>query len=164
MPAVRGFALVVVAMIVTSVLCFVESAVRAGPPTIILGMPVTGAATSDPAWISIGGAGVIVLGAGYGIVAFTLYGAGLLFATGQLAAGLVAFGQLAVGVLFFVAQLGLGLVGVGQVAIGFSVVGQGQLGWDGETFLRRLSNDLDDVLFVWRRRPSVPGAPHESST
>lgn len=153
MPKVRGFALVVVAMIVTSVLCFVESAmIRSGAPSIILGMPITGAGNSDPAWIAMGGAGVIVLGAGYGIVAFTLYGAGLLFATGQLAVGLVAFGQLVVGVVFYMGQLGLGLVGAGQVAVGVSVVGQGQLGWDGETFLRRLSSDLDDVLLVWRRK------------
>jgi hypothetical protein len=149
---VRGFALVLAAVILTSLLCLGESAIRPGPPTVVLGMPVTNAASTDPAWISVGGAGVIVIGAGYGVVAFTLYGAGLLFATGQLAVGLVAFGQLVVGVLFFLGQLGLGIAGAGQVAVGVSVVGQGQLGWDGETFLKRLSSDLDDALCVWRRR------------
>ncbi len=154
MKAVRGFALVIAAVVLTSVLCLVESGVRSGAPSVVLGMPVTSAGSTQPAWISVGGAGVIVLGAGYGIVAFTLYGAGLLFATGQLAVGLFAFGQLAIGVLFFVAQLGLGICGVGQVAIGFSVVGQGAVGWDGESFLSRLSSDLDDILCVWRPRVS----------
>jgi hypothetical protein len=129
---------------------FGEPPARAGATTVILGMQAVGAGTMDWAWLQMGGPGVIVIGAGWGLVAFTIYGAGVFFATGQLAAGLFAFGQVAFGFLFYLAQLGLGISGAGQVAIGVAVVGQGPLGWDGEAFLTRMSKDLDDLLRVWR--------------
>ena len=65
--------------------------------TEVLGMQVVSAGNFDqPAWLCVGGgAGVLVVGVGgVGVVSITLYGAGLLFATGQLAVGLLCIAQL----------------------------------------------------------------------
>jgi hypothetical protein len=115
-------------------------------PTVLFGMPVIGSSMEQPSWISAGGEGVIVLGAGVGLVEFGMYGVGILFATGQACAGLIAFGQAAFGLLFFCAQLGLGLSGMGQLAIGVQVIGQGELGPNGKAFLERMSADLGELL------------------
>ena len=115
-------------------------------PTVVFGMPVIGSSMEQPSWISAGGEGVIVLGAGVGLVEFGMYGVGILFATGQACAGLIAFGQAAFGLLFFCAQLGLGLSGMGQLAIGVQVIGQGELGPNGRAFLERMSADLGELL------------------
>lgn len=115
-------------------------------PTVLFGMPVIGSSMDQPSWIAAGGEGVIVLGAGVGLVEFGMYGVGILFATGQACAGLIAFGQAAFGLLFFAGQLGLGLTGVGQLAVGAQVVGQGELGPNGREFLERMSADLDELL------------------
>lgn len=136
-------------VIATSAVFLAEGMLRPGAPTEILGMRVTAIGSGEPAWIALGGVGVIVLGAGFGVVAFTLYGAGVLFATGQLAGGLIAFGQLAVGLLFFVAQLGFGFTGMGQLAVGGLVAGQVQVGFDGAAFLRRMERDVDALLTLW---------------
>lgn len=146
----KNFWIVTGVILVTCLIFVAESLVRGGDVTVILGMPTIGAGTqARPAWIALGGFGVIVLGAGVGIVAFTIAGAGALFATGQIAVGLVAFGQAAVGLVCFFAQLGVGMMGGGQVAIGGLVSGQGHLGFDGAEFLERLSADLNAVLRFW---------------
>lgn len=136
-------------LIATSLVFLAEGMLRPGEPTEILGMRVVAIGSGEPAWIAMGGVGVIVLGVGFGVVAFTLYGAGVLFATGQLAGGLIAFGQLAVGLLFFVAQLGFGIAGVGQLAVGGLVAGQVPVGFDGKAFLRRMEQDFTRMLTLW---------------
>lgn len=136
-------------MIATSLVFAAEGLIRPGQPTEVFGMPVVAVAAEEPAWIALGGVGVIVLGVGFGVVAFTLYGAGVFFATGQLAGGLIAFGQLAVGLLFFAAQLGVGITGVGQLAVGGLVAGQVPVGFDGEAFLRRMDQDVARMLTLW---------------
>jgi hypothetical protein len=148
---VKNFWVITGIAIVTCILFGAEAGAR-GPSTYVLGMPAVAWGTTEPAWLQFGGAGVVVVGAGYGFVAFTMYGAGIFFATGQIAGGLFAFGQVAVGVLFYLAQLGFGASGVGQLAIGGLVVGQGPLGFDGEKFLTRMNKDIDDLLRVWKRR------------
>jgi hypothetical protein len=125
-------------------------------PTVLFGMPVVGSSMEEPSWISVGGQGVIVLGAGVGLVEFGMYGVGILFATGQACAGLIAFGQAAFGLLFFCAQLGLGLTGIGQLAIGIQVIGQGELGPNGAEFFARMSDDLNELLRF--RSPSSPAS------
>ena len=121
-------------------------AVSETAPTVLFGMPVIGSSMEQPSWISLGGEGVIVLGAGVGLVEFGMYGVGILFATGQACAGLIAFGQAAFGLLFFCAQLGLGFTGMGQLAIGVQVIGQGELGPNGQAFLERMNADLGELL------------------
>jgi hypothetical protein len=125
-------------------------------PTVLFGMPVIGSSMEAPSWITTGGQGVIVLGAGVGLVEFGMYGVGILFATGQACAGLIAFGQAAFGLLFFCAQLGLGFTGLGQLAIGIQVIGQGELGPNGAEFFTRMNTDLNALL---RFRSAPPAAP-----
>ena len=130
---------------VTALLYFIIT-VTETEPTVLFGMPVVGSSMDDPSWISAGGEGVLVLGAGVGLVEFGLYGVGILFATGQACAGLLAFGQAAFGLFFFCAQLGLGFTGVGQLAIGLQVIGQGELGPNGQEFFERMTADLGELL------------------
>ena len=118
----------------------------------VLGLPVTNVADENtPAWIAFGGVGVLCLGAGVGVVSFTLYGGGVLFATGQITAGLICIGQLGVGVVFACVQVGAGLTGIGQGIAGGLVGGQGTLGFDGDEFLEQLDKDVSELLRVWRR-------------
>jgi hypothetical protein len=131
--------------------------------TVIAGMPVVSTAmeteviAGPPAWIALGsGTGVLVIGVfGIGAVCLTLYGAGLLFATGQLAIGMIAFGQVGVGFTTFVGQLGPAVViAIGQAVAGIFAFGQGPLGRaDSEAFLRELSRELNELLTppIWRR-------------
>lgn len=147
--SVKRFWLLMAIVIATSAMFTAEGLLRSGEPSQIWGMPVVAVGGEQPAWISFGGVGVIVLGAGFGVIAFTLYGVGLLFATGQLAAGLFAFGQLVAGLLCFVAQLGIGASGVGQLAVGGLVVGQAPIGFDGEEFLKRMNADINELLKLW---------------
>lgn len=146
---VKRFWLLMAIVIATTALFAAEGLLRAGAPSEIWGMPVVAVGGEEPAWIALSGVGVIVLGAGFGVVAFTLYGAGVLFATGQLAAGLFAFGQLAAGLVCFVAQLGFGASGVGQLAIGGLVWGQAPVGLDGEEFLKQMNRDVSELLKLW---------------
>ena len=77
-----------------------------------LGVPVVSMVEDQWAWLTIGaGTGVLVVGAGgAGLVTFTLYGAGLLFGTGQVTAGLICMGQAGLGLVLFLGQAGTGLV------------------------------------------------------
>ena len=115
-------------------------------------MPTLGIAHPDPCWIQLGGgSGVLVVGiGGFGIVSLTIYGAGLLFATGQLAAGGIALGQVGVGISAFVGQAGGGLVALGQLVIGAVVAGQVPIGIRGAEFFEQLSGELVELL-SWRR-------------
>ncbi len=120
------------------------------------GMPVVCWAKKDTAcWIAMSGQGVIVLGAGVGVVEYGAFGAGILFACGQAAAGLLAFGQAAVGLIFVCAQLGFGLTGLGQLFVGGWGIGQGRLSADGLAFLKHLNADLDDLLSFRSRPPPL---------
>lgn len=119
----------------------------------VLGIRVVSIGVDEPAWLQVGGSdpevgpsGLVIGLGGVGFVTYGVYGAGILFATGQLAVGLFAIGQLAVGVVFVICQLGAGLSGVGQVLAGGLVVGQGTLGGDGEGFLKFLNEDIDARL------------------
>ena len=94
----------------------------------------------------MGGKGVLVLGAGVGVVAITLYGAGVLFATGQIAVGGIAIGQAGAGFSFFLGQLGGAFTALGQVVGGVLARGQGYLGKDGGEFLKELSAELNELL------------------
>ena len=96
------------------------------------------------AWMS---AGVLVVGVGgVGVVSITLYGAGLLFATGQLAVGLLCIAQLGVGPVFFFGQVGAGFVAFGQLVFGALTGGQVPIGFNGKPMLRGLSAELNQVL------------------
>ena len=112
----------------------------------VLGMPVVEVEGGGPAWIAVGGSGVLCLGVGVGVVSLTIYGAGILFATGQLAVGLICFAQLGVGLVFACVQVGAGLTGIGQGIAGGLVTGQGTVGRDGEEFLRALDRDVENAL------------------
>jgi len=97
-------------------------------------------------WITLGGFGVLVLGAGVGLVEIGLIGAGLLFAVGQATVGLIAFGQVVLGPVFYCAQGGLGLVGLGQGGAGLYTIKQGSTGGEGRKFLDQLDEELNELL------------------
>jgi len=113
----------------------------------VLGMAVTCTAdqSSSPCWIAYGGFGVVVLGGGVGVVEFGVGGVGLLFGTGQLAAGMVAMGQVGVGLVFWAGQAGLGLTGVAQGMFGWVTAYQGGEHCGGQRYLRGLSQDVADL-------------------
>jgi hypothetical protein len=154
---VKRFWILSAILVATAViLALLTPVVKGLAPTSYLGMPVVGWGKQDtPCWIAMGGQGVVVLGAGVGLVEYGVFGVGLLFACGQAAAGLIAFGQAAFGLIFVCAQLGLGLSGVGQLFIGGWGIGQGRLAANGEALLKHLDRDLDDIL----RFTSAPDDP-----
>jgi hypothetical protein len=125
-------------------------------PDEIAGMPVVcqGVGSENPlesgqaCWLTLGaGRGIVVVGmGGVGVVCFVFYGLGILFATGQLAAGGIAFGQVGLGLSFFFGQAGVAPVAMGQVVGGAQVVGQGALGPNGGPFLKQLSAELNRIL------------------
>lgn len=129
--------LAVLIVVTTAALGFTTEMAVSGTTsrTRVLGAPVASLGEADFSWISIGaGSGVIVLGAGVGVVAFTLIGAGLLFGTGQVTAGFIA------------GQAGTGLVGAGQVVVGALGWAQGRLAMDGEEFIKSFNKDLNETL------------------
>jgi hypothetical protein len=144
---VKRFWILQAIVIVTAVVMLVAHGVT-GDEARVLGYRAvcTGGTDVDPCWISGGGYGGIVLGAGIGLMAYGWISGGLLFGVGQAASGLIAFGQAVIGPVFFAGQLGVGLTGVGQIAIGGRVVGQGELGWNGSAFLRDLNARLNEHL------------------
>ena len=128
--------------------------------TRVLGMPVVGwGKMNDPAWIAVGGQGVVVLGGGVGLVEYGWIGAGVLFGCGQASAGLISFGQAAFGLLFVCAQLGVGLTGLAQLFLGGWGIGQARGAMDGKGFLQQLNADLDDVLRFRSARTSMTRGP-----
>ncbi len=163
---------VLLAIVISSGAFLAEGLLRDGEPTKFLGIPAVGTSDSMPSsssssddsdssddvaseapkvdgWLVFGGTGVLVLGAGVGVVEIGLYGVGLLFATGQLSAGLIGIGQLTFGLVFFLGQVGVGATGAGQMAIGGLVTGQGELGADGSDFLDRMHEDIQELLRYW---------------
>jgi hypothetical protein len=106
-----------------------------------------------PAWLSVGGVGVLCLGGGTGVVTIGFYGVGLLFAVGQMAAGSIAIAQLGFGLVFALVQVGAGLTGFGQLVFGGAVVGQVPVGFRGTLLIEALSRDLDDLLSFRRALP-----------
>jgi hypothetical protein len=125
-------------------------------PVVILGMEPVCVASVNPCWLAFGGGtGVLVVGVGgVGLVALTVYGAGIFFATGQLAAGLLAIGQAGVGVIGWIGQVGAGMTGVGQLIFGWLVRGQLPIGADGAAFHQMLGRQLKSTL-------SRPGSPYD---
>ena len=99
-------------------------------------------------WLTIGaGTGILVVGiGGVGVVCLTLYGAGILFASGQVAAGGIALGQGGIGVTMFIGQAGGAFTALGQVAVGAIADGQGALGVAGIPFFTRLNVELNQIL------------------
>ena len=91
--------------------------------------------------------GRVVVGlTGVGLVSLTLYGAGVFFATGQLAAGLLAIGQAGVGLIGWIGQVGAGTTGVGQLIVGWLVRGQLPIGKDGKAFQTMMLRQLHAAL------------------
>jgi hypothetical protein len=131
---------------VAVVLALITPAGDTGADARYLGMKVVGWGDGDPCWLAMTGKGVLVLGAGVGVVEYGAFGVGILFACGQAAAGLIAFAQGAFGAVFVVAQLGVGLTGMGQLFVGGWGMGQGRVAADGKEFLRGLNEDLNDIL------------------
>jgi hypothetical protein len=153
-PAVKRFILMVVLVAVTSLLFYAT----ADGSAQVLGMRLTCMDMGgDPCWIGIGAKAVIVLGGGVGVIEIGLYGAGILFATGQLAGGLLAVGQLAIGVVGFLGQVATGMVGMAQGGVGWITVTQGGDNEDGKAFFKRLSADLEEALrFLPERKLRPP--------
>ncbi len=166
------FFIVLAAIILSACMFLAEGALREGMPATFLGIPAvafnpTNAHVPDTnnsddssddiadelppldGWLTLGGTGVVTMGYGIGVVEIGLFGGGLLFATGQVSIGMISIGQAAFGLIFFIAQLGVGGSGIGQLAIGGSVAGQGALGGDGEDFLTRMSEDINELLRFW---------------
>lgn len=117
----------------------------------VLGMPVVCLGTEDasePCWLTLGaGEGVVVVGiGGFGLVAFTFYGVGLLLGTGQLAAGGITIAQVGFGGSFLLGQAGVAPVALGQVVGGALVKGQGQFGADGGEMMKNLSKEVNALL------------------
>lgn len=112
-----------------------------------MGLPVV-SLSGPTGWLTIGdGSGVLLVGfGGVGVVTFTLIGAGLLFGTGQVAAGSICMGQAGLGLVAFLGQAGTGLVGAGQVIVGGLGWAQGRLAFDGKAFILGLNSDLDDLF------------------
>ena len=131
----------------------------------IAGMPVVcvGTAEEAPCWLTIGaGQGVVLVGmGGAGIVCFALYSVGLLFATGQLAAGGLTNAQVGYGGSFFLGQVGVGPVAHGQLVGGALVAGQGALGASGGDFMKELSGELNQILGKGGE-PAPPKVPEKS--
>jgi hypothetical protein len=113
----------------------------------VLGMAVvcTADQTATPCWIAYGGFGVVVLGGGVGMVEFGIGGVGILFGTGQLAAGLIAMGQVGMGLVFWAGQAGVGLTGIAQGMFGWVTIYQGGESGGGRRYFRALSQDMTDL-------------------
>lgn len=152
------FFVILIAILVTGVGLGLVSEFAPGGhvPVVILGMEPVCVGPVVPCWLAFGGGnGVLVVGlAGFGLVSLTVYGVGVFFATGQLAAGLLAIGQVGVGVVGWLGQAGGGMTGVGQLIVGWLVRGQVRLGADGAAFHAMLSRQLRATLVQ-------PGAPYD---
>jgi len=131
----------------------------------VAGMPVVCVGTSEDeaCWLTLGaGKGVVLVGmGGVGVVCFALYSVGILFATGQLAAGGLTIGQVGFAGTFFIGQAGAGPVAFGQVVGGAIADGQGSLGAKGAPFLKELSADLNRILGKGGESPP-PEVPKKS--
>lgn len=112
--------------------------------TRVAGLPVVAFGSDSGAWLAFGGVGVLVLGAGIGVVSLGLYGGGILFATGQLCAGLLAMGQLGLGIILFLGQVGAGLQVGAQGGLGFRRWTQGND--RDEAYFRSMWEELKEVL------------------
>ncbi|MCA9534483.1 MAG: hypothetical protein KC593_12420 [Myxococcales bacterium] len=144
------FFVILIATLVTGLGLGAVGALAPAPevPVFILGMEPVCLAPVQPCWLAFGGGnGVLVVGlAGFGLVSLTLYGAGLFFATGQLAGGLLAIGQAGVGVIGWIGQVGAGTTGIGQLIFGWLVRGQLAIGADGTAFQQMLGRQLASAL------------------
>ena len=158
-PAITRLTVLVVIMIATaSGLISLTDMTGSVSVHRVLGMPVvdlTGEG-DGPAWITLGGTGVLVLGGGAGLVLLGFVGFGLLFATGQFAVGLIAFAQFGIGLIFVCAQFGAGLTGLGQFFLGGLGHGWAQIGSSKREFLESLDRELGEVL-AFRNRPLGAG-------
>ncbi len=144
-------ALLVVITAVTAVALVLTTALGPGEPTRVFGMPLCGINPSEPCLLVLGiGVGGVVVGVGAGLVALTWGGAGLLFATGQIALGAITFGQVGVALTFFAGQAGVGLTGIAQGVLGMETVSPGNA--SGKEFLTRLNRELGQILSLRRAR------------
>ena len=119
--------------------------------------------SESPCWLTIGaGMGVLVVGlGGVGVVCLTLYGAGILFASGQIAAGGIAVAQGGVGFSMVIGQAGGGFTALGQVAIGVIADGPGALGVTGLPFFAQLNYELNQILRFKGPLPKHAPPPEE---
>ncbi len=131
----------------------------------IANLPIVcwGDSHESPCWLTIGaGMGVLVVGiGGVGVVCLTLYGAGILFASGQVAAGGIALAQGGVGFSMFIGQGGGAFTALGQVAVGVIADGQGALGVSGMPFFTRLNYELNQILRFRGPLPKHAPPPEE---
>lgn len=125
--------------------------------TRVAGLPVISFGANDGAWLAFGGLGVLVIGVGLGVVSLSIYGAGILFATGQLAVGLTALGQLGLGFFLFLGQVGAGLHVGAQGGLGFRRWTQGNN--RDESYFRSLWGEVGELLTPWRRPDTTPSGP-----
>jgi len=110
----------------------------------VFGLPLVGVGADVPVILAIGGIGVLCLGFGAGLVCIGFGGAGVLFATGQVAGGLITLAQGGVGITFFAGQAGTGLIGAGQGVLGIEVWSQDHP--DGKPLVQELDRDLAETL------------------
>lgn len=128
------------------VITAIALAIGPGGREPVFGLPAVRFFSAEPAWLSIGGTGVLVLFGGAGVVVIGFYGIGVLFSIGQISAALITIAQLGIGLLLAVVQVGAGLTGLGQLIGGVAVAGQLPIGFDGRSFLEELSRELDEAL------------------
>lgn len=131
----------------------------------IANLPVVcwGDSQETPCWLTIGaGMGVLVVGiGGVGVVCLTLYGAGILFASGQVAAGGIALAQGGVGFSMFIGQAGGAFTALGQISVGVIADGQGALGVTGLPFFAQLNYELNQILRLKGPLPKHAPPPEE---
>lgn len=155
----RFFKLLALLIVTTILLCVSTLAQQSDGGAIeVAGMPMVCVGSKHPCWIAIGGYGVVALGAGVGVIEYGLYGAGILFGTGQVCAGLIAMGQVGVGLLLYLGQAGFGFLGFGQGVGGWMTHYQGGDKRDGREFGEEIRKDLRD-LFAFRSTDSTPTWP-----
>jgi len=145
---VGRFFITLASTLVTGIGIGLVSLVYGDGKELVAGMPAVCVGSLEPCWLAFGGGnGVLVVGlTGVGLVSLTLYGAGVFFATGQLAAGLLAIGQAGVGLIGWIGQVGAGTTGVGQLIVGWLVRGQLPIGKDGKAFQTMMLRQLHAAL------------------
>ncbi len=140
------FGVVVGVVVVTGIAMAITADLGPGrmSASTFLGMPLVGIGASEPCVLALGGTGILVIGAGIGVVAIGIACGGLLFATGQIAGALIAFAQAGIGIVFFGGQAGVAYTGIGQVVLGVHV--HCQASSRGKQFMAELNRELGAIL------------------
>lgn len=151
------YAVLLAGIVVVTAFVFTLTTGKGVASSEVLGLPILCVETLDEAcWLAwgSGGRGVLVVAAGgLGVVSLTIYGAGVLFASGQLALGGIVLGQAGFGLSFSLSQLAVAFAARGQLAIGVIVEGQGQLGIDGTDFFAQTADELTELIKPFGSKP-----------